>query len=1286
MPELQRCVPYAIVPLSCRAEGNSHHNFTRDVSTAGSPMAKQIKAYVEVEPYVDVIQGRGSDPATVLSSALFVDESGDALAHLAEAATGQTAPARILSGPHGCGKSTLLSVLYALTGSPEHRSRSQQAQIRTAGTIMSGTRFVPVFVDPQESASASFDDALRDAFMSAAPQAASCGITSTEWDGIAASDDPVARALATLPSGARLVLIVDGVSPWVRIADRDAVRAATVSLVRLGELTVSGGLSVLLALDEEDLESGDSLFIPLLRYFQVEYLPITALKHVCDRFILKKEARPRVELGHLYDSLVRLVPGFRWNREDFVALYPLHPSTIEVASALRRYAPSFSFPRFAFTAANRAKGRRELSLIVLDEMFDASEYELRKVPELAASFEIYDDFANNTIPKFTENQQRFWAKVVLKGLFLCSLASRSVTARDLAATMMLYEENDTAAGPRVVQSILTAFEERAAQRFVIEGEGEERSYRLPTAGEGASARVLFDIGREIAADDARIADVLVSLGAARFPDWPADLSGAAANAELEVPWRGTWRTGVLGYRVPVQLEQIPPIDSDLPLDEIDPLADLGDDILNVAAAIDGPTAAGPAVEPSLERMVVSFTAAAEICEYDWEVSLVPAGSPIELRDGPATFVLWIPGEPDDDDLQVLRRLAALRSGDPRLEAAGIDTAALQAEAEAEGGLVFHHLYLEKGRFVGPSWEARASEQAARETLGGLLARILDEPLAERYPQHPTFAGELDDAVARLLVEKFFVGGASTPNVQQAAAALAAPLGLSEVLEGGQHRFNPNSENVLTYNFNVEPLRLAEAAGENGVGLDVVYQALRREPFGLLRTAQRLVLAAMVASGRLKLTGPGGELTAAGLAESGDLEGYTRLKRAGLTVYPNEVLLEWCRLLTESEHLNDLVTADGRQLIRTALGEWLERWRELNLQARFSDVPPEAATRRTWQLIATSKQYFDTTSRSITAILDEDIPLEEGLGRIVTTFAANPTIYQRALRDLRMLTSFVDWAPFFAMAKEYVMSADRTAEPKIEAERTELVDFISAPHRLLDENKRRRFETVYETFLQDYVDYYVTSHDVYVGSRADFEALDGFLDSEIWMRFQLLSQVRIVNTRYYQFAMEFVAAIRDMSCDLPTRELLHDRPSCVCGFRLGNPAGFARMFERLRLLVEQGSSHHINTIRQFRQPLLSGLRRMQADAAYADASVPLIGLLSGNDGTELTPSTIDLINRCLMDQPLPLAVATPPELEPGQPITKDELRSRLMKWLDDLPGDEGVYIEIGRALPAVSSDE
>jgi len=62
---------------------------------------------------------------------------------------------------------------------------------------------------------------------------------------------------------------------------------------------------------------------------------------------------------------------------------------------------------------------------------------------------------------------------------------------------------------------------------------------------------------------------------------------------------------------------------------------------------------------------------------------------------------------------------------PSLGAPGLGPGAALAEAEREGGLVSHHLYCGKGGFLEPSWEVAGADQAVRETLGGLLARVLD---------------------------------------------------------------------------------------------------------------------------------------------------------------------------------------------------------------------------------------------------------------------------------------------------------------------------------------------------------------------------------------------------------------------------------------------------------------------------------------------------------------------------------------------------------------------------------
>jgi hypothetical protein len=1211
-------------------------------------MGKQVKAFVDVAPYADVSLGPSADPAAVLASTLVTEPFETAMVQLAESMAGSGAPARIVSGPHGVGKSAVLTYAYVLARYPDRRDRPVQPAIGMAVSYLSGARLLPVWVECSEGEESSFADTVRRAFASSAAVAVATGVDAATWDTIVASEAPVPAALDALPAGDRLVLFVDGVTRWLRKADREQARATIAELALWAELAGSSHLTVLLCLDETDLDPSQGMCPHLARNYQITYLPLTVLAEICDRNIFRKEPRQRAELSSVHDDLKRLLPGFRWNLEQFQQLYPLHPATLDVAPAVRRYAPSFSFPQFAAAAGNRAKGRREISLVVLDEMFDAAEYEFRKSPELAAGIAIYDELATSVIPALSDSQQKFWGRVLLKGLFLSSLARRSLTAADVAATMLLFDERNPSAGAANIEECLKRLESRALQRFATSGEGASRSYRMLVAVEDPSQRALAEVLRDLPVDDHVLADVLLSLGRRRFPDWPESFVSAQRTAEYEVPWRGTWRLGLLSYGEAPRLVEIPGLDDSLPVDELAPI---------------------------------------DICEYDWEVMVQPiGGAPVDVLE-PPTLVAWLPGELTDDDRAVLRRVAALRSGDARLAAPGVDLDSLQAEAEAEGGLVFHRLYLEEGRFIGPAWETYAAEQAARETLGGLLARILDAPLRERYPDHPVIKGELDEATVRLLIGKFFISGARTPNLQQAAGALAAPLGLAEAPNKGPWRFSPGSEATLRLGFNAEPLRLAELAGRKGVDLGVVYQVLRRTPYGLQRPAQHLILAALVASGRVKLTGDGGDLTSRNLESAEDLSNYSRLVQVGLTQWPTAVLLEWCRLLTENASLNDLSSAEGRMAIREALAGWLARWRELDVDSRFAEIPSEAATRRTWQLISASRQFFETTALAIDSVLKEEVALEEGIGRIIGTFASNQNIYERSLRDLRMLTSFVEWAPTYTVAKEYVLSADRTSEPRIEAQREELVDYISAPHRLLDENKRRRFETVYEGFRRDYAAYYLAAHDLHVGARAGFEALDSFLDSPEWQRFELLSQVVAVQQRFYQLALELIANIRDLQCSLPTRELLQEQPYCACSFRLQHRDKLSHSLQRLKELTERGNEHHLRTIQHYRPAILAGMRELGGDAGFADASVPLMALLAAKNGdVTVSAAAIELINRCVANQPLPAAPLGSLPIAAGETLTKGQLRERLQAWLDEIPGEDELNVQVVRLLTASKSDE
>src|SRR5262249_43535373 len=160
---------------------------------------------------------------------------------------------------------------------------------------------------------------------------------------------------------------------------------------------------------------------------------------------------------------------------------------------------------------------------------------------------------------------------------------------------------------------------------------------------------------------------------------------------------------------------------------------------------------------------------------------------------------------------------------------------------------------------------------------------------------------------------------------------------------------------------------------------------------------------------------------------------------------------------------DLISPLGRRQVRDGLAAWRENWLALGLLSRLEDLPADLLTTRLWQMTVSCKRYFEAISAAINAALGEDIALEVCLSRIIDIFSAKEAIYIKAVNELTLLINFLDWLPFYQKSKNYILTAERTTDGQIEAQRRELIGFLMQSHRLLDEEKRQRYEAVYNSF-------------------------------------------------------------------------------------------------------------------------------------------------------------------------------------------------------------------------------
>jgi len=152
----------------------------------------------------------------------------------------------------------------------------------------------------------------------------------------------------------------------------------------------------------------------------------------------------------------------------------------------------------------------------------------------------------------------------------------------------------------------------------------------------------------------------------------------------------------------------------------------------------------------------------------------------------------------------------------------------------------------------------------------------------------------------------------------------------------------------------------------------------------------------------------------------------------------------------------------------------------------------------------------------------------------------------------------------------------------------------------------------------------------------------------------------------------VELARRAECDLPARQLLDERTTCACHFRLALAYKLARLPQTLAEIVERGRTAHRRTLLFLNAPLaiaLDALARKDGDEETMQRARALSGMFAQAQGPDkFTAVDVRLIESALE------RMATPPPVRLHLPtsdyglLTREELRARVNQWLDDLPSE------------------
>jgi hypothetical protein len=1072
-------------------------------------LEEKVKDIVEVRASVGLTDFL-ADPAATLGGYHFTDITADLMAkwisQIADTRKGRGA-AFALAGFRGVGKSHFLATLGAIVGQPELRSKISDSHVMATAQQLSRRHGVVAYL--KRGSSESLLGELKIAISS---------VTGVPTGSLSDSFDQILLAAANKVGDTPFVLLIDtAYGRETRVTRDDGA-----SLSQIAAAAIAQGVFVGIALDD-DIAGADGLNSSIASNFTIDYLDQEHLYKIVDKHVFPKHEIMRPVLHDIYETYRAALPGFRWSEHRFSSLYPMHPAILEIAPFVRLYLQEFALLGFAVEAGIRILGRPANSVIGLDEVFDNVESRLRRSNELKDAFAAYDALDRNVVAKVPA-LKRLEAKLILKGLFLLSLNGEGVTATELSASMLIFDDADRTAGVTNVWTVLQSFAESMPEAIrKSEHPDREAKYGFKIAGGGEDLSTSLDEAIASVSTDT-VEMILRRQTAEKFSDFDISDDGSSIWATSHIVWRGGIRPGEIIW----QSGGVP--------------SEVADDNGN------------------------------------WKVYIrynSPLGSENASLRWPACE--WVLGELTVDDVNTIRKYHLLQT-DTALRESFRDAASTAIHAHSIAvGKIWQRIFLEDSRLVTGGSEYKFSEEArVSNNLAQLFTPMLEDQLEKQFPSHPRFADVLGTREVSLLTEHLFRGAGTGPEIQKLAENFALPLSLVYEQDGV---LVPHSAEELANIPAIEQITgLAGRKDNDVVDLSEIQKRMSGAPFGLTPEAQHLILGALVAQRLFEfVTSSGNRINHRSLDLQIIWEDIVGLARPSAEMYSGEQLLNWAVLLTGDRSLRSLRISDAQLRVIEVLGQWLVEWQKNSVVERFDALPDENLNSRIWRIAANVKKTFGVVAESIDGLLQDKVEVDNCLQTIADAFADSEDEFESKKRDLDSLRQCVDRLTERNSINSYLALCEPTGDAEIEEMRCALMEELSTSY--FDGKNDTELSERWLDFKMRYAEMYAEKHGAAVSSSEKRAKLDEFFSTDLWASFAELSAIPWFGRHDMEVAMETIRELRSADCGANVEEMLAAQPFCACSFKLKSVTDADTLIHDLESTVTKGMEY-------FRQKFLA----------------------------------------------------------------------------------------------------
>lgn len=1103
------------------------------------PIQEKVKDIVEVRAHKN-LRDFAADPAETVAGYYFTDGTADLMAKWLDRVASvepDEGAAFALAGYRGVGKSHFLATLGALVSHPELRSRVLDPHV-AAGAHRLTRRHYPVAYIRRglhETLFEEFTGALKE----------SIGVDLAE---VGTSLRDILKAASEKGGDLPLILLID-------TAYERGARVTRDDGPFLSELAEAAkGLNVFLgvALDD-DIAGADGSNLAISRTFSIDYLDQEHLYKVVNTYVFPKHHNAPSVLTEIYNYFREVLPNFRWSEQRFSSLYPLHPAILEVSPFVRLYVHDFALLGFASTAAERIMGRPANSLIGLDEVFDNVEKSLRKIPDLEEAFTAYDHLNAEVVGKIPV-LRRLQAKLVLKALLLLSLDGQGTTAGEISAAMLIFDEEQPDRALSIVDDLVRKFAEELPDHIqILAEEGRETRYGFRVSSKDDLNEALAAAIKDLSGDV--IAKVLRRTMQERFTD--CTLSSGTDEIrkdwmDCHVEWRGGQRRGRVLW--------------------------IEDDSENLSP----------------------HGASADLM-MDWEVILDMQQQKAGFFD-PAEDVwraIWKPDELRKEEIETILKYYVLSTrADFREKFSEQMRPSLHSHA-VRVGKIANRVFLEDGKLIIDGFDYNCTDEArSTQTMSDFFSVMLEPIFETRYPEHPVFLQRLGmSEVAALIADLYNSSRRNLAEVQHLARSYALPMGLVAEEEDGM--LAPKSDEALK-SLTAAAVVLAKVDGaKNGdtVSLKAVYDELRKEPRGLGREAQHLLLTALVAQRQIDfVTSKGDRINQRSLDLKIIWDDIIGVAKPAGPAFSAKKLARWAVLVSGDDKIKSIDDKAHREALTAALQSWYTDWVRGRVLRRFDDLADDMLNARIWVIASRCSKMLGAMAETIKAALDEAITLEECLNRIADTFSDSEEQFHRAQSEIVILDSFIKGTPLRAEVLSYLSGCEITDVDELEEMREQLYHLSDVSYSNPSDASNRELGYLWIKFQRDFSEHFAARHDSVMRSHSLQASYNEIMRSDEWWEFENLARVSVFDPMIGIEVSDLRGLFGQLDCSFAVREALQKRPFCRCSFGLSKEKDWERLPERLNQAIQRGLREFRSTLFNERKRILPLLEKLESDSS------------------------------------------------------------------------------------------